>query len=151
MTASDMPAPELPAPSAANGSVRTTSSGKRFTLLNVVVVFAAFVVFWPLGLFLLIWICLGRTLGELCDLIADLGRKVQEWFSRQSTLRAGSSGNRVFDDYQQTQHDRIEEIRQEIRERDKAFREFKVQQDREMEQKQFDDFIQKTPAAVAAD
>ena len=115
-------------------------------MLNIAVIIAGFILFWPVGLFLLVWVLMDRELRELPGIIEGLFCRLRSWM-RQQNVRVGS-GNRVFDEFQQTQYDRINEIKMEIRERDNAFREFKEEQDRAFEQQQFERFMQK-PANAA--
>ena len=142
-TASDIPATQAPAAS----SSETLTRG-RWTLFNIAVIIVSFVVFWPLGLFLLVWIFMDRELRELPEIVQSLFSRLRGWMSRQNlSVRTTNSGNRVFDEFQQTQFDRIDEIKMEINERDNAYRDFKDEQDRAMEQQLFETFMQKKPAA----
>lgn len=125
-----------------------TQAGSRWTAFNIAAILLSLVVFWPLGLFLFVWILMDRQLRELPGIVQSQFNRLRAWLSSQK-LSVGStgSGNRVFDEFQQTQFDRIDEIKTEIKDRNNAFREFKVAQDRAMEEQQFETFMQKSPAA----
>ena len=55
--------------------------------------------------------------------------------------KVSGSGNHVFDEYQQTQMDRIEEIKAEVRDRSDRFNSFKGDEERQRQQEQFDRFM----------
>ena len=115
-----------------------------WTPFNIALMVLGFVFFTPIGLLILFGLIAGvRPL--------DLPAKMMTWFEeasdRFSSMRAtrpqgrSRSGNVVFDEYQQTQLDRIEEIRAEVRDRDQRFSSFKDEEQRSKEKKQFDRFM----------
>ena len=67
----------------------------------------------------------------------NLGFRSSGWSSRSGS----QSGNQVFDEYQQTQYDRIAEIKTEIRDTYDRFRDFKNDAKRKAEQEEFDTFM----------
>ena len=81
----------------------------------------------------------------------ELPGKIMSWFGEardqfdtvrsKAAPRASRSGNAVFDEYQQTQLDRIDEIRTEVRDREQRFSSFKSEEQRSKEKKQFDRFM----------
>lgn len=119
-----------------------------------------YIVFWPLGLVLTLWMVSGRHVAELPRAI---GQTVSGWFPRRDGEAAGgwsekawsekawshegfsrsrSSGNTVFDDYQQTQYDRISDIKREIKDTWHRFRDFRRDEQRRQERDEFDRFMQ---------
>ena len=103
-----------------------------------------FVMFWPLGLVVLAWIMVGR---DVRDLPAAIKARWHQFFgggSMDSHFTAGSD-NIVFDEYQQTQYDRISEIKNEIRERAKHFKDFSMNAKRRADQEEFDRFMSTAP------
>ncbi len=114
-----------------------------------------YIVFWPLGLVLTLWMVSGR---HVADLPRSIGQTVSGWFPRRDGdggwsghagkadgfsgfSRSSGSGNSVFDDYQQTQYDRISEIKQEIKDTWRRFREFRSDEQRRQERDEFDRFM----------
>ena len=112
----------------------------KWTPLHIVSIIVGFIIFWPLGLFLLIWVGMGREVGELAGMIQSGFQNLANWTRQQS-----HSGNRVFDEFQQTQLDRIDEIREEIKDRRGAFQQFKEDRDRKAEEREFEEFMRKKP------
>ncbi|MEM1295041.1 MAG: DUF2852 domain-containing protein [Verrucomicrobiota bacterium] len=112
---------------------------ENWTPLNIGVVVAGLIVFWPIGLFLLCWVLANRDVSELPGIIKERTRDWR-WFNQPST-----SGNRVFDEFQQTQLDRIDEIKREIKERYDAFKNYKAEKDRKAEQNEFEEFMKQAP------
>jgi hypothetical protein len=55
------------------------------------------------------------------------------------------SDNIVFDEYQQTQYDRIREIKEEIKRRTEAFRAFRFDAKRRQDQQEFEAFMASNP------
>lgn len=101
-----------------------------------------FVFFWPIGLFILYWILKGRS-------VKDLPRAIQHQWSRMTGRSCGSNGgpsdNTVFNDFQQTQYDRIREIKDEMRERSRRFTEFRANAKRRADEEEFNQFMSETP------
>lgn len=130
------------------GSRRTTSMGNshRWSGINIVVMVLGFVMFWPLGLVVLAWILAGR---DVRDLPAAIKARWDQFFggsSVESRFMAGSD-NIVFNEYQQTQYDRISEIKNEIRERARRFRDFSTDAKRRADQEEFDRFMSNAPGS----
>lgn len=115
----------------------------NWTPLNIISVIVGIIVFWPVGLFLLIWVLMDRDVVEIGHMIRKEWRNLVAKFSRTKS----ASGNRVLDEFQQTQFDRIAEIKNEIKERSKAFHAYKEERDRATEQSEFEDFMRKKPAS----
>lgn len=113
----------------------------HWTGMNIAAMVVAFVFFWPLGLVILYWTLKGRNVK---DLPAAIKEKVAMLTGGWGTH---ASSNVVFDEYQQTQYDRIREIKKEIKERSDRFNEFRADVKRRADQKEFDDFMASTPAS----
>jgi hypothetical protein len=144
--AANTTASEMPVPQAMSQDDRR--AGRRWKPFNIAAIILSLVVFWPLGLFLFVWVLMDRQLRELPGIVQSQFNRLRAWMSSQHfSVRSTVSGNRVFDEFQQTQFDRIDEIKTEIKDRDNAFRDFKAAQDREVEVQQFETFMQKSPAA----
>lgn len=111
--------------------------GARWNGINIAAMVLGFVLFWPVGLGILFWILSGRDVRDLPGAIREQwGRVVQG--RRQFT---GDTDNVVFNDYQQTQYDRIREIREEIASRAQRFREYRMDARRRADQEEFDRFM----------
>lgn len=103
-----------------------------------------FVVFWPIGLMVLAWILSGRHVRDLPTAVRDLWSR---FFSQTESRFHGGTDNIVFNEYQQTQYDRISEIKNEIRERAKRFAEFREDIQRRRDRDEFDRFMASAPGS----
>ncbi len=125
-------------------------SGSPWTPFGIGMMVLAYIMFWPLGLVLTLWMVSGR---HVIDLPRAIGETVSGWFPRRGegwtrsewrnecAGRGRSSGNSVFDDYQQTQYDRISEIKREIKDTWNRFRDFRHDEQRRQERDEFDRFM----------
>jgi len=111
-----------------------------WTGYNIAAMVLGFVFFWPVGLVILYWIIRGR---DVRDLPAAAREKWSAFFG--STDRRG--GNIVFEEYQQTQYDRIREIKAEIKERSRRFADFREDAQRRADQEEFNQFMASSPTA----
>ncbi len=114
----------------------------NWSITNIVAMVIGFVLFWPLGLFMLYWIFKGRE-------VTDLRRHFAEKWNRfKGNDAAGASGadNQVFNEYQQTQFDRIREIKDEIKERARRFAEFRSDAKRRADEEEFRRFMDDSPS-----
>ena len=120
------------------------SSKANWSGFNIAAMVFSFVFFWPIGLLVLFWILSGREARDLPAAIAD------KWRS----FRAGSGGfgegstNVVFNDFQQTQYDRINEIKHEIKQRSERFNAFRADAKRRADQEEFNRFMADSPEAT---
>lgn len=120
------------------GPCRAGNAGRgNWTGLNIAVMVASFVCFWPLGLVVLYWILTGRNVKDLPGAIK------QKWDDFQGSSQGFSmhSGNVVFNEFQQTQYDRINEIKHEIKMRSERFNEFRSDAKRRADKEEFDQFM----------
>lgn len=116
--------------------------GGHWSGANIAAMVLGFVVWPPLGLVVLIWTIAGHPIQELPAWVRD------KWtqFFRGGKLRAYSeSDNTVFNEYQQTQYDRIHEIKEEIKSRAKAFRAFRFDARRRQDRQEFEEFMATKP------
>lgn len=116
----------------------------NWTPVNIISVILGIVIFWPVGLFLLVWVLMDRDVVEIGHWIAKESRSL---LAKLKIGTPSASGNRVFDEYQQTQLDRVTEIKKEVKERKQAFDNYKAERDRDIEKSEFEDFMKKKPAA----
>ena len=116
----------------------------NWSTANIVAMVLSFVIFWPLGLFVLFWILSGREAMQLPGVIKN------KW--REFTGKSGSFGennaNTVFNEFQQTQYDRINEIKHEIKARSERFKEFRDDAQRRADQEEFNQFMASSPGNV---
>ena len=117
--------------------------------MNVAVMVLGFMFFWPVGLLLLGWIVSGRHVRDLPAALRELWTSV----TGNGSMRGGfgprfTSDNVVFNDYQQTQYERIREIKAELGERARRFAEFREQARRRADQEEFDRFMADAPRAA---
>jgi len=101
-----------------------------------------FVIFAPLGFVVLLWTITGHPIQELPAWVRD---KWARFFRGGNGRTYGESDNTIFNEYQQTQYDRINEIREEIRNRTKAFRVFRFDAKRRKDRQEFDEFMARKP------
>ena len=108
---------------------------------NIAAMVIGFVLFWPVGLAILYWNIKGRDIRDLPDAIQQ---KWSSTFSSKNRIEGGS-GNSVFNEFQQTQYDRIREIKEEIKNRASSFRNYKANAKRHEDEKEFKDFMSSNP------
>jgi hypothetical protein len=101
-----------------------------------------FIIFPPLGIVVLVWALMGRRIQDLPAWLRDKWNQV---FSGSRSTTYGGSDNVVCTEYQQTQYDRIREIRDEIGRRAEAFRGFRADLKRRRDQQEFEDFMATSP------
>ncbi len=119
------------------------SGGGNWSGINIAIMVVSFVFFWPVGLLVLYWILKGR---DARDLPAAIREKVQGatglWGNKHSY-----SGNAVFNEFQQTQYDRIREIKDEIKERSNRFKDFRSDAKRRADEEEFNRFMSSSPSS----
>lgn len=121
--------------------------GGNWSGANIAAMVLGFIIFPPLGFVVLVWALMGRPVQELPAWVRE---KWTQIFGERRTGNHRSSDNEVFNDYQQTQYDRIQEIKDEIRQRAEAFRSFRFDAKRRKDQKEFDDFMATNPGDGSA-
>ncbi len=115
--------------------------------VNTAAMIVGFVFFWPIGLFILYWIISGRNVQELPQKIAHLWSTVSTHIGGNSAENP-RSGNVVFNAFQNTQYDRIREIKEEIKARSQRFRDFRADAKRRADQEEFNNFMSSTPNPI---
>ncbi len=128
-----------------------THGSDRWTALNIAGVVAGFIVLGPLGLAVLFWVLSGRDVVEIPAAL----QRLWHWFkSKQGSADwtmgltgSRASDNRVFNDYQQTQLDRIQEIRDDMNRRRAQFEAFREQARRRKDEEEFRQFMNESPLA----
>ena len=113
----------------------------RWSGVNIAGMVVGFVLFWPVGLGVLFWIMSGRQVQELPGAIREQWSRM---FSGGSDSM-DSEDNVIFNEYQQTQYDRIREIKEEIKNRSSRFSEFKMGAKRRADQEEFNNFMASGP------
>ena len=109
---------------------------------NIAAMVIGFVLFWPVGLFILAWTLSGRPVQTLPGAIKKQWRAFRSEHRGQAS---GGSDNVVFDEYQDTQYDRIREIKEEIKDRARRFSQFREDARRQADQAEFDEFMSTNP------
>ena len=114
----------------------------NWSCFNITAMVLGFVLFWPLGLFLLFWIVTGRSVKELPGQLAGLWATVKNWSGFDTKV---NSDNVIFNEYQQTQYDRIRELKEEIKNRGRRFHEFREDAKRRADEEEFNRFMSSAP------
>ena len=120
---------------------RQCKGNGAWTPLNIALMVLGFVLFWPIGLAILFGIMAGIKPMELPWRIGAWFDGMKGQMGNPFDTKVSGSGNHVFDEYQQTQMDRIEEIKAEVRDRSDRFNRFKGDEERQRQQEQFDRFM----------
>jgi len=118
----------------------------QWSCMNIVGMVLGFILFWPVGLVILFWILSGRNVQELP---AAIKRKWAEMFGGSKAMVSSDvddSGNSVFNAFQQTQYDRISEIKEEIRDRARRFAEYRDDAKRRADEAEFNQFMANKPS-----
>lgn len=114
--------------------------------LNTGAMVLGFIAFWPLGLVLLYWNITGRDVRDLPaatkEKWAMLRRKKCEHRHQYGT---GETDNSLFNEFQQTQYDRIREIKEEIKDRSRRFHAFRADAKRRADEEEFNQFMSSSP------
>jgi hypothetical protein len=111
--------------------------GSKWSGGNIAATAIGLILFWPIGVFILFWVATGRKLQQLPVAI----REKWEAFGAKFERNGRSSHNVVFDEYQQTQYDRIRELKAEIKTRSKRFNEFRADAKRRADEEEFNRFM----------
>ncbi|MCF6190958.1 MAG: DUF2852 domain-containing protein [Cocleimonas sp.] len=106
--------------------------------VNIAAMVIGFVLFWPIGLVILYWNITGRNLK---DLPKAAQKKWSSVFNATKSHENSNGENSVFDEFQQTQYDRISELKEEIKSRAKHFKIFKSDAKRRADEAEFKDFM----------
>lgn len=114
--------------------------------LNIAAMVVGFVIFWPIGLLILYWIIKGRSVKELPDgMRRQWSRMTGSWSGSGANARGDAGDNDVFNEYQQTQYDRIRELKDEIKDRSRRFARFRASAKRREDEEEFNRFMSEAP------
>ncbi len=114
----------------------------NWSCMNIAAMVVGFVLFWPVGLFLLFWNISGREVRDLPNAIKEKCAAVFNGsFCRSKKHKDSTDSNSVFEEYQQTQHDRITEIKEEIKDRASRFKDFRSDVKRHADESEFKEFM----------
>lgn len=122
----------------------------KWSGMNIAGMVLGFVLFWPIGLIVLGWILSGRDVRDLFALVKDKVTSVMPFAGGRGGFDLNlnvHSDNVVFDEYQQTQYDRIKEIKDEISERGRRFGDFRAAAKRRADKEEFERFMNEAPAS----
>ena len=116
--------------------------------LNIVLMIAGFVVFWPLGLAMIAWIIWG---DEIARMVGD-ARAQFRGACRTAPFSAttGRTGNRAFDDYRAAELRRLAEERRELERMRAEFEGFLAELRRAKDQREFERFMASYQARTEA-
>ena len=135
----------------ANSRARGRCCGGRvgagnWSAVNIAAMVAGFVLFWPIGLFILFWIVTGRDVQDLPDACRrQWSALTGVWQDQAGDGTRGATDNVVFNEFQQAQYERIREIRDEIKERARRFREYRANAKRRADEEEFNRFMSDAP------
>ncbi len=118
--------------------------------LNVVLMIAGFIFFWPLGLAMIAWIIWGDEIGRM------FGDAKAQFHSatRAAPFSAAASrrtGNLAFDDYRAAELARLAEERRKLEEMRAEFEGFVAELHRAKDQEEFKRFMASYRASTEAD
>ncbi len=121
-------------------TARRTCLQRGWSPLNVVLMIAGFIIFWPLGLAMLAWIIWGDEIGRMFkDARAQFrGAARATPFSAAAT---GRTGNAAFDDYRAAELERLAEERRKLEEMRAEFEGFVAELRRAKDQEEFERFM----------
>lgn len=114
-----------------DGAVAMRRAGKRWSPFEIAAMVLGFVVFWPVGLAILFYILWRKSRGETVD--------VPRW--AQIGPLARSTGNSAFEDWKQSELDRLEEERRKLAAAQAEFESFLAQLKRAKDREEFDRFL----------
>lgn len=120
---------------------RDGGSRGRWTFFNTAAMVLGFILFWPVGLVVLFWIWSGRDVRTLPGAIRDAWYR----FRQGGGMSQSQNENVVFNEYQQAQYDKIQEIKDEIQARRERFQAFRADASRRADKAEFDEFMATQP------
>jgi len=124
---------------------RGRCAGGNWSGTNIAAMVLSFVLFWPIGLFVLFWILTGRDVRTIPAALRRQFSRIPGFGDSDRYGFADLEDNVVFNEYQQTQIDRINEIKDEIRERSRRFREYRAEVRRRADEEEFNNFMNDRP------
>ena len=125
-------------------------SGGNWSGFNIAAMVLGFIIFWPIGLFLLFWNMTGRSVKAIPGFFRNLKTKVSgAWGNDDWASMDEQTDNVVFNNYQETQRDRIREIKEEMKERSRRFKAFREDAKRRADEEEFNRFMSEAPGREA--
>lgn len=115
----------------------------RWSAPNIAAMVFGFILFWPVGMVVLFWILSGRNVKDLPNAIHSQWNAI---FGRENNDTDNGTENSVFNAFQQTQYDRISEIKEEIKMRARRFRDFRSNAKRRADEEEFNQFMADKPS-----
>jgi hypothetical protein len=110
--------------------------------INIAAMVIGFVLFWPVGLLVLYWNISGRHVKDLPSAIQEKWSAMFNGSFEGAKGKKGSkSENSLFEEFQQTQYDRITEIKDEIKNRARSFKDFRSNAKRRADEAEFNEFM----------
>ena len=109
--------------------------------MNIAVMVIGFVLFWPVGLLILYWNITGRNLKDLPGAAQDKWNSLFNGSWSRSKTEVTKGENSLFDEFQQTQYDRITEIKEEIKNRARSFKDYRSDAKRRADEAEFKEFM----------
>jgi len=121
----------------------------NWSAINIAATVVGFMCFWPVGLAMLFWVLSGRQVTELPEAISyGWARLIAAKNGERPLFGCGqefATDNVVFNEYQQTQWDRIQEIREDIQRRRDQFADFRSDVKRRADDEEFRRFMNESP------
>ena len=108
--------------------------------LNIVLMIAGFIVFWPLGLAMIAWIIWGDEIGRMFDDARAQFRGVAR-AAPFNAAASGRTGNLAFDEYRTAELKRLAEERRKLEEMRAEFEGFVAELRRAKDQEEFKRFM----------
>ena len=141
--------------SSSNGSSTENSGARSFGFsgkhegakgnwspMNTAAMVIGFVAFWPIGLVLLYWNIKGRDVRDLPGAIQGKWARLR---NKRCKNDVAGSDNSLFNEFQQTQYDRIREIKEEIKDRSRRFQAYRADAKRRADEEEFNQFMANNP------
>lgn len=120
--------------------------GGNWSGFNIAAMVLGFIVFWPIGLFLMFWNMSGRSIKAIPEGFRHFKSKVTGgWKSSDWDNVVDVSDNVVFNEYQETQSDRIREIKEEMKNRSRRFSAYREEAKRRADEEEFNRFMSDAP------
>ncbi|HSG95992.1 MAG TPA: DUF2852 domain-containing protein [Afifellaceae bacterium] len=121
-------------------TARSTCLKRGWSALNVVLMIAGFIIFWPLGLAMLAWIIWGDEIGRMfADAKAQFSSTARS--APFSAAASGRTGNLAFDEYRTAELKRLAEERRKLEEMRAEFEGFVAELRRAKDQDEFERFM----------
>ena len=118
----------------------------NWSALNIATMVICFMVYWPIGLFVLFWIISGRDVLDLPDAIRRLWSRITDsCHAQHGAGTRDTTNNVVFNEFQEAQYERVREIKDEIKARARRFREFRAKARRRADEEEFNQFMADAP------